>query len=585
MTVIRDDEQVEYRLREQAGCSVVAADDVVQEVADPALEYRLREETYSPLVWMGSGLAAVGLTAGAVLDEEGKQAARQLMSGCHPETGARLIRTQTSARAHPAAKLTTARLVEAIEAAAEEKGVTGVELLEGKPKQQKVLAQQHRMVHRFGDRHRMQMTTLHRLARAAGLSLDDVYGERELAEAREHADQRVDDRVRGWDLMLDVPKSDSVLPGLMGEADEREYRDMVHRATPETIREVERWVGYAVGSEDGRPVRLAAGGLLAWSVEHQSARPMGDGTPGDPHLHLHVTIANMGLCEDGEWRSIGNSGQDLHRHAAADAFFKARVRALTHARFGVRRQQAERTGAWEVDGIPEPVRDLFSRRHGLIVDLAGDEAGRQERDRAAAETLRAKHRGDASAMRESWRHCAEEAGVDVDAMVAAAAPGPPGPDSGPTVDGPGGRRIPPPPSDLAQIVFHPTESADEACSQILTTWDELRRDRWPDTHDLLDELVVLAARNADVDALNLGPQQIRRAAGELGDERTYALSGGYRLTLAEGDAVPVRANDHRSRLGEGPDLLNGYRAVVSQLAEDGRVEITWRTRERGQDDA
>lgn len=885
VTAIRDDEQVEYRLREQAGCSVMAAYDVVQEVADPALEYRLREETYSPLVWMGSGLAAVGLTAGAVLDEEGKQAARQLMSGCHPETGARLIRTQTSARAHPAAKLTTARLLEAIEAAAEEKGVTGAELLEGKPKQQKVLAQQHRMVHRFGDRHRMQVGTLHKLARAVGLSLDDVYGETELAEAREHTDQRVDDRVRGWDLVLDLPKSDSVLPGLMSEADEREYRDLVHRATRETIREVERWIGYAVGSEDGQPVRLATGGLLAWSVEHQSARPMGDGSPGDPHLHLHVTIANMGFCEDGEWRSIGNSGQDLHRHAAAaDAFFKARVRALTHAWFGVRRKQAERTGAWEVEGIPELVRDLFSRRHGRIVDLAGDEAGRQERDRAAAETLRAKHRGDASAMRESWRRRAEDAGVDVDAMVEAAAPGPPGPDSGPTADGLGGPRIPPP-SDLAAFVFdpesgltasaktfsraqllaavgnalpfgldaddvgsldeladdvlaapgyavrtpdygstvmtsiaryttkdildaeeyireqalarhgeeavaltddeaatavgvyevavgfelsveqravvtrlltvghgidavvgvagagkstlmeacrigwdakgttyagatlaavaaqnltdasgiptrtvaawveqisnegsalddvdvlvideatmvddrsaealvreaartgtqligigdplqlqaigaggwfrevhrlvggltlhenrrqenaaerhalevwrtgdhdqamrlladrgriHPTESADEARTQILTTWDELRRDRWVDTHDLVDELVVLAARNADVDALNAGAQQIRLAAGELGTEYTYSLPGGERLTFAAGDAVRVRVNVPRGPRGEGPGPLNGYRAVVSEIAEDGRIEVTWRTRAHGEDTA
>lgn len=890
VTAIRDDEQVEYRLREQAGCSVVASDDVVREVADQALEYRLREEGDSALVWMGSGLATVGLIEGAVLDEEGKEAARRLMAGCHPESGARLIRTQTSARAHPSAKLTTARLVEAIEAAAEEKGAAAADLLEGKPKQQAVLATQQRMVHRLGDRHRMQVTTLHKLARAAGLDLADVYGETELAGAREHADQRVDDRVRGWDLMLDLPKSDSVLPGLMGEEEQREYRDLVHQATRDTIREVERWVGYAVGSEDGQPVRLAAGGLLAWSVEHQSARPMGDGQPGDPHLRLHVTIANMGLCEDGQWRSIGNSGQDLHRHAAAaDAYFKARVRALTHNRFGVRRQQAERTGAWEVDGIPEPVRDLFSRRHGRIVDLAGDEAGRQERDRAAAETLRAKHGADASAMRESWRQRALQAGVDVDAMVAAAAPGPPGPDNGPTVDGPGtGPRIPPP-SDLAAIVFHPetgltagdktfsraqllaavgnaleygldvdgpgrldelvddvldvagyavrvpdygstvmtstaryttqdildaeeyvrgqalarhgegrtalkgrtaltpdqsaaaadvfqvavgfelsdeqraavarlltaghgidtvvgvagagkstlmeacrigwdatgttyagaclsavaahgltqasgipartvaawiqqirtgagltgvdvlvvdeatmvddrsaavlmreaartgtqiigigdplqlqaiaaggwfrevhrlvggltlhenrrqedaaerhalevwrtgdhdqalrlladrdrvhpTETADEARSQILTAWDELRRDRWPDTHDLIDELVVLAARNADVDALNAGAQQIRRAAGELGTEHTYALPGGDRITLAAGDAVRVRANDYRSRRGGGPDLLNGYRAVVSQLADDGRAEVTWRTRERGQDD-
>ncbi|MBV7669238.1 AAA family ATPase [Streptomyces halstedii] len=133
--------------------------------------------------------------------------------------------------------------------------------------------------------------------------------------------------------------------------------------------------------------------------------------------------------------------------------------------------------------------------------------------------------------------------------------------------------------------IHPTESVDEARSQILTAWDELRREKWPDTYDLVDELVVLAARNADIDALNAGAQQIRRAAGELGTEHTYALPGGDRLTLAEGDAVRVRANDYRSRRGQGPDLLNGYRAVVSQLAEDGRVEVTWRARERGQDDA
>ncbi|MEW2553685.1 MobF family relaxase [Streptomyces zhihengii] len=883
VTAIRDDEQVEYRLREQAGCSVVASDNVVQEVADPALEYRLREEGDAALVWMGSGLAAVGLTEGAVLDEEGKDAARRLMAGCHPATGARLIRTQTSVRAHPLAKLTTARLVEAIEAAAKERGVTPADLLEDKPKQARVFAQQQRMVHRQGDRHRMQVGTLHKLARAAGLSLDDVYGEVELAAAREHADARVDDRVRGWDLMLDMPKSDSVLAGLLPDADGREFRDLVHQAKAEALREVERWVGYAVGSEDGQPVRLATGGLLAWSVEHQSARPMGDGQPGDPHLHLHITVANTALCEDGEWRSIANSGQDLHRHAAAaDAFFKARVRALAYERYGVRREQAERTGAWEASGIPEAVRDLYSRRHGRIVGMAGEESGRQERDRAAAESLRAKHAADAGAMRASWRQRAEEAGVDVDAMVAAAAPGPPDPGAGAAVDGPGGPRIPPP-SDLAAVVFHPetgltasdktfsraqllaavgnalpygldaglggldrlvdevldvggyavrapdygstvmtstaryttqdvldaeayvrdqalarhgedraalmpdeaagaigvfevavgfelsdeqravvtrlltgghgidtvvgvagagkstlveacrigwdatgttyegaclsavaaqqltqasgipartvaswlqqirtgtgltgvdvlvvdeatmvddraaevlmreaartgtkligigdpiqlqavgaggwfrevhrlvggltlhenrrqedaaerhalevwrtgdhdqalrlladrgrvhpTESADEARSQILTAWDELRRERWPDTHDLLDQLVVLAARNADVDALNAGAQQIRRAAGELGAERTYALPGGDRLTLAEGDAVRVRTNDYRSRRGQGPDLLNGYRAVVTQLADDGRVEITWRTRERGRDDA
>ncbi|MGW5003108.1 AAA family ATPase [Streptomyces hydrogenans] len=127
--------------------------------------------------------------------------------------------------------------------------------------------------------------------------------------------------------------------------------------------------------------------------------------------------------------------------------------------------------------------------------------------------------------------------------------------------------------------FHAAETADDARSQMLMTWQELRTD-WPDELDLLDRLVVLAARNTDVDALNLGAQQIRRALGELGTEHTYALTGGDELTLAEGDLVRVRTNDYRSRRGEGPDVLNGYRGVITQISPDRSVEVTWRTAQR-----
>ncbi|MDQ0964566.1 conjugative relaxase-like TrwC/TraI family protein [Streptomyces sp. B4I13] len=888
VTKITVDEQVEYRLKEQAGCAVVDSDAEKTVVLDDsredqAVDYRLSAETGSALIWMGSGLEAVGLVEGAELDDEGKEAARRLMNGCHPETGARLIKSRTSVRAHGLAQLTTARLVEAIEKAAEEKGVEPAELFKGKPKQERVFETQQRNVHRFGEMHRMQVTTLHKLARAAGISLDDVYGETELATAWEHKDRRVDERVRGWDIVLDLPKSDSVVEGLMDLMSAEELRLLVHEAKRDTFRQLERWAGYAVGSEDGEPVRLATGGLLAWSVEHQSARPVRAGEPGDPHFHLHTTIANVALCEDGEWRSIANSGQDLHRHAsAADAYFKARVRALTFEHFGIRRERNERTGAWEVVGIPEEVRDHFSRRAALVDEKAGADASRQEKQAVSMATKREKLDADATTMRGSWRQRAEQVVDDVDAMIAAAAPGPPGPDGGDGVDGPGsGPRIPPP-SDIAAVVFdpetgltahektftraqalaavansleygidndpdrleqlvdevlaiegyavrvptvgstvmssigryttqdvldceaavrqhaldrfddgsvqlhedqaaaaidvfevaagydmsgeqgtavtrvltaghgieaivggagagkstmmdgcrigwdatgttyagatltavaakglndasgipsrtvaawlkeirdgkglrgidvlvideatmvddrsaaalmaeaartgtkvvaigdhlqlqavgvggwfrevhrivngltltenrrqedaaerqalevwrtgdhrlalellaaggrvHAAETADEARSQILTTWDELRGSKWPDTYDLIQHLVVLAARNSDVDALNLGAQQIRRAAGELGDEHTYAKPGGDSITLAVGDAVRIRVNDYRSRRGEGPDMLNGYRAVVTAIDDEHRIEVTWRVRDRREED-
>ncbi|MFF3843411.1 MobF family relaxase [Streptomyces sp. NPDC001930] len=879
VTEIAADEQVDYRLSRQAGCGVVdgAGHQLEADGANP-VGYRLESDTDGVLVWVGSGLTAVGLEPGAALDAEGEAAARLLMKGCHPETGARLVTSRTSVRADEKATLTVAPLLRALAAKAEEEGVDPAALLDGKPKQQKKLAQQQRMVNRKGEAQRLHVDAVHKLARAAGVDLANVYGQEELARAWEHKDARVDSRVRGWDIVLDLPKSDSVLAGLLSDADERTYREFVHRAKNDTMRALEGWIGYAVGSEEGEPVRLATGGLLGWSVEHRSARPMGDGQPGDPHLHLHVVVANLGLCEDGKWRAIANSGRDLYRHAsAADAYFKARVRHLAHETFGTRRTQAETTRAWEIDGIPEQLRDTFSRRGSLVNEKAGEDASREDKQRISAKTRRAKHAVDAVGMRESWRTRAEATGIDIDEMLAAAAPGPDGPGGGPVVGGPGCPRIPPP-DDLAAAVFapetgvtatkkdfthaellsavanalpygisadvrdlerlvddvlrvegyavplphigstvmsstdryttrdvldaedvavtqaqarfgdntvclttqqadaaisvfavaagfelseqqrevvtrlltagngidavigvagagkstlmdacriawdatgttyagaclsavgaqglqdasaipsrtvaswltriesgegltgidvlvideavmtddrsaakllneaartgtqvlaigdplqlqavaiggwfrevhrlvdgltldenrrqlddseraaldiwrtgdhrkalellaaaervHPAATADEARSEMLMAWDKLRAD-WPDELELLENLAVLAARNHDVDLLNVGAQELRRQNGELGDTmHTYALPGGRTLVLAENDVVRVRANDYRSRRDpDQPDVLNGYRAKVTAITEDHRVQITWRAKD------
>ncbi|MFI7020135.1 relaxase domain-containing protein [Streptomyces sp. NPDC050164] len=351
LTKIRADGQVEYRLREQAGCGVVESDGVettvLDDAVDAAVDYRLRQEGDGHLVWVGSGVSVFGWSEGEHLDDEAKDAVRRIMNGTHPATGARMMASTASVRTHPDAHLTVARLTEAIEALAAEKGVEPAQLLEGKPKQQRELATQLRQVNRFGEGQRLQVGTLHKLARAVGLDLADVYGEAELAKAWANKDKRIDTRVKGWDLVLDLPKSDSAVSGLMGELDERDFRDLVQQAKNDTVRLAEKWIGYAVTGEGGELVRIATGGLIGWSVEHLAARPVTPGEPGDPHLHVHVTIANVALCEDGQWRSIARSGKDFHRHASAlDAYFKARVRELTYARFGIRRELNPATGAW-----------------------------------------------------------------------------------------------------------------------------------------------------------------------------------------------------------------------------------------------
>lgn len=110
-----------------------------------------------------------------------------------------------------------------------------------------------RMVHRKGERHQLQIDSLHRLARAAGIALEDVYDADELAEARAHEGERVSIRIRAYDLVADLPKSDSILWALLAERHEKEFRALVHRAKREAFTELERWIGYGLAGEDGAP--------------------------------------------------------------------------------------------------------------------------------------------------------------------------------------------------------------------------------------------------------------------------------------------------------------------------------------------
>ncbi|WBP92172.1 MobF family relaxase [Kitasatospora cathayae] len=122
---------------------------------------------------------------------------------------------------------------------------------------------------------------------------------------------------------------------------------------------------------------------------------------------------------------------------------------------------------------------------------------------------------------------------------------------------------------------HATEIGEQTTAAMLTVWSS-ERHRWSDPHENLRNLLLLAGRNADVDALNAGARQIRRAAGELGADHAFALADGRVLDLAVGDLVRTKVNDRRSRrtAGSEPDILNGYRGVVLTVDQRGAL-VQW----------
>jgi conjugative relaxase-like TrwC/TraI family protein len=122
---------------------------------------------------------------------------------------------------------------------------------------------------------------------------------------------------------------------------------------------------------------------------------------------------------------------------------------------------------------------------------------------------------------------------------------------------------------------HAVRTPDDAYAAMLGAWKDTVGLLEGDVHDQIEDLVVLAARNSDVEVLNGGARELRKKAGELTGGHTYALAGGERLELAAGDVIRIKRNDYRTRRGGDVDVLNGYRGQVT-YASQGGVAVEWR---------
>jgi conjugative relaxase-like TrwC/TraI family protein len=107
-------------------------------------------------------------------------------------------------------------------------------------------------------------------------------------------------RVAGFDLTFSAPKSVSLLFGLGGP----ELRSFVRKAHDLGVLEA---VGYlersaaAVRRGHGGAIVEEASGLVAAAFRHRTSRA------GDPQLHSHVLVANLGRGLDGRWMGGGST--------------------------------------------------------------------------------------------------------------------------------------------------------------------------------------------------------------------------------------------------------------------------------------
>ena len=157
-------------------------------------------------------------------------------------------------------------------------------------------------------------------------------------------------------------------------------------------------------------------GLLAVGFDHRTSRE------SDPLLHTHLVVANRVQGPDGRWTAL--DGRDLYRHRlAADAIYRATYQRELSRSLGVEWTPADTYGNRELQGLPEDLVRLFSKRTDQT-DLEVERleaSGRERTPRlvkwAVHATRKAKQQEAADTLYGRWRTEAADRGHDPGTLV------------------------------------------------------------------------------------------------------------------------------------------------------------------------
>lgn len=206
-----------------------------------------------------------------------------------------------------------------------------------------------------------------------------------------------DGRTVGYDINFHAPKSLSLLYGLT--RDDR-LLAAFRNAVRETMAELEADVKTRVRG-GGRNGERPTGNLVYAEFVHLTARPVG-GVP-DPHLHAHCFTFNATFdAEEDRWKAgqFREVARDAPYHEAA---FHARLsKAVADLGLGVERTK----NGWEVAGISRGVVEKFSRRTGLIEEVAAENGVTTAREKAELGARTREKKGEPKsldALRAEWK--------------------------------------------------------------------------------------------------------------------------------------------------------------------------------------
>src|SRR5215218_6711026 len=222
--------------------------------------------------------------------------------------------------------------------------------------------------------------------------------------------------VPAFDVVLRPTKSVSIFYGLGDAATGRAVLQAHHAGVAETVAYLDGHLGARRGH--GGVQHVSGQGLLAVGFDHRTSRE------GDPLLHTHLVVANRVQGPDGRWTAL--DGRDLYRHRlAADAIYRATYQRELTRTLGVEWTPADSHGNRELQGMPDELVRLFSKRTDRIdAELDRLTAGGRERTPRLVKwtvhaTRKPKQHEAPDTLYDRWRQEAAERGHDADTLVRA----------------------------------------------------------------------------------------------------------------------------------------------------------------------
>lgn len=211
----------------------------------------------------------------------------------------------------------------------------------------------------------------------------------------------------GYDINFHCPKSLSVIQAL---SKDDHILKAFEASVAETMRDIEADSQARV--RKGGKFENRTTGELAWaSFTHLTARPV-DGHVCDPHIHQHVYVFNATWDDVEQQFKAGEFGQiktDMPYYQAR--FHKRLSDKLIALGYGIRRTEK----AFEIEGVPQAVLELFSKRTDEIGRIAKEKGitDVEKLSELGARTRAKKQKGLSMAeLKAAWRSQIAELGKD-----------------------------------------------------------------------------------------------------------------------------------------------------------------------------